>query len=135
MARKAQAKYRTVDLTVPAKIPKRAELDCFGREWSITATECISCHDCLVCCTVFQDTIIKVKSPRLSLEDFTLINEARLTTGIRKTSGQITVEQLLEAIMSEAKSRDAVAASRWMFEYISNNKKVYVKEGKVHYKA
>jgi hypothetical protein len=131
--------YKDADLLKPldtSNIMTEAE-DCFGKEWDPTAKACGTCADNEICGIKFSAAVReKVKemdkiNQYLDLSDWTLVDDEDLNLWLGMRTR--TSEQLLDKVLTSAKSTDEVAGIEYLKRFLKKNN-WKVEGGKVYAK-
>jgi len=108
--------------------------ECFGKEWSATATECKFCSVFLICAAAFDSNGLKVKrdkaaqdfgKPYLDENKFKDINKEELYANLGKLLNaniKVTLKDFVDAIHKRANIFDLNITTRWVYGFLEEYK-------------
>lgn len=131
--------YPDTDFTKPIDIKQlmSKSVDCFGRAWNITTSECSQCADKDICGIVFRATVDseakKLEKDNgvkfLDRTEFRDIDGDSVEEWI--VSGETTVKDLLNHVAELAETDETGAVVHWIKQFVKGRKSVYTSNGLV----
>lgn len=136
MARKAKNTKTEVDLSAPLAAELEDKSSCYGKQYDATDKICAKCADNVTCSIYFMRNLnkkvivpIEKKEVFLDLQDFDLVPEDTLLGAIKK--GAQPINNVLGVVLHYAKSKDRVAAMRYINNFCKKNNLTF-KDGKIY---
>lgn len=119
-----KVKENAVDLSKPFnqfEVAKVEEGNCFGQMWDPSNEACQTCADIEVCGILFEKgvkkraaVVEKDKGPFLDEARMHKISAGEISKWIQDTPVELTTEDLIEELLTRAKSKDRPSAIEWI---------------------
>ncbi|CAB4185368.1 hypothetical protein UFOVP1492_75 [uncultured Caudovirales phage] len=118
-----------IDVLVPITVVPDFDSECFGKMWDLRSSDCAGCAASELCGLFYRDTVAaKVRKHKadqkrglyLDEQDFSFDN-AKLLSLMEQRSGDLDIQDIVEAVEYLSKSKDDVAVGEYVKRLLREN--------------